>query len=232
MEYVALGIIWYVIFIISTTFHEFSHGFTAARLGDPTAYHYGLVTVDPVPHIKRSPFGMVGIPILSFLFSGWMIGWASAPYDPYWAQRNRKKAALMSLAGPGANLILVLAAALIIRGGILFGFFYAPETIIFTQVVAAASAGWANSAAVVVSILFSLNLILLVFNLIPLPPLDGSNVLLFFLSDRSAQRYESFLYQPMHRMIGLVVAWQLFSPVFDPIHTLALNILYPGAGYH
>ncbi|MHC4112765.1 MAG: site-2 protease family protein [Planctomycetota bacterium] len=128
MDYVALGIIWYVIFIISATFHEFCHGFAAARLGDPTAYHYGLVTVDPVPHIKRSPFGMVGIPILSFLLSGWMIGWASAPYDPYWAQRNRKKAALMSLAGPGANLILVLAAAFIIHGGMLFGFFHAPET--------------------------------------------------------------------------------------------------------
>jgi Zn-dependent protease len=126
----------------------------------------------------------------------------------------------------------VLVAALIIHGGILFGFFHAPETIIFTRVVAAASQGWANSAALVVSILFSLNLILLVFNLIPLPPLDGSNVLLFFLSDRDAERYESFLHQPMHRMIGLVIAWQLFTPVFDPIHTLALNILYPGAGYH
>ncbi|HIJ51994.1 MAG TPA: site-2 protease family protein [Planctomycetes bacterium] len=232
MDFIALGIIWYVVFIVSTTFHEACHGFAAAKLGDPTAYHYGLVTVDPVPHIQRSPFGMVAIPILSFLLSGWMIGWASAPFDPYWAQRNRRKAVWMSLAGPGANLIFVFVAALIIHGGILFGFFHAPETINFTQVVAAASQGWANAAAVVVSILFSLNLILLVFNLIPLPPLDGSNVLLFFLSDRAAQRYESFLYQPMHRMIGLVVAWQFFGPVFDPIHTLALNILYPGAGYH
>jgi Zn-dependent protease len=232
MDFVALGIIWYVIFIVSTTFHEASHGFAAIKLGDPTAYHYGLVTLDPVPHIKRSPFGMIAIPILSFLFSGWMIGWASAPFDPYWAQRNRRRAALMSAAGVVANLLLVLAAGLIIHGGMLFGFFHAPERITFTQVVAAASPGLANAAAVVVSILFSLNLILLVFNLIPLPPLDGSNVFLFFLSDQAAQRYESFLYQPMHRMIGLVVAWQLFGPVFDPIHTLALNMLYPGAGYH
>ena len=232
MDYVALGIIWYVVFIISTTFHEACHGFAAVKLGDPTAYHYGLVTIDPVPHIKRSPFGMVAIPILSFLLSGWMIGWASAPVDPYWARSNRQKAALMSLAGPVANLILILVAALIIRSGMLFGFFHAPETSTFTRVTEAGALGLANSAAVVVSILFSLNLILLVFNLIPLPPLDGSNVLLFFLSNQAAGYYESFLYQPMHRMIGLVIAWQIFGPIFDPIHTLALNILYPGAGYH
>jgi Zn-dependent protease len=232
MDYVALGIVWYVVFILSTTFHEACHGFAAAKLGDPTAYHYGLVTIDPVPHIQRSPFGMVVIPVLSFLLSGWMIGWASAPFDPYWAQRNRRKTALMSIAGPAANLICVFVAALIIHGGILLGFFHAPQTIIFTRVVAAAAPGWANSAAVVVSILFSLNLILFVFNLIPLPPLDGSNVLLFFLSDKAAQRYENFLYQPMNRMIGLVIAWQCFGTVFGPIHTLAINILYPGAGYH
>ena len=126
MDFIALGIIWYVVFIVSTTFHEACHGFAAAKLGDPTAYHYGLVTVDPVPHIQRSPFGMVAIPILSFLLSGWMIGWASAPFDPYWAQRNRRKAVWMSLAGAGANLIFVFVAALIIHGGILFGFFHAP----------------------------------------------------------------------------------------------------------
>src|SRR4030042_794036 len=110
MEYAALGVIWYIVFIVSTTFHEACHGFAAVKLGDPTAYHHGLVTLDPLPHIKRSPFGMVIIPILSFALSGWMIGWASAPFDPYWALSNRKKAAWMALAGPGANLILVLSA--------------------------------------------------------------------------------------------------------------------------
>jgi Zn-dependent protease len=228
----ALGIIWYVIFIISTTFHEACHGFAAVKLGDPTACHHGLVTFDPVPHIRRSPFGMVIIPILSYLLSGWMIGWASSPFDPYWAQNNRKKAAWMALAGPAANLFLVLVAALIIRSGMLLGFFHAPESITFTRVTEANALGLANSAAVVISILFSLNLILLVFNLIPLPPLDGSNVLILFLSEQAAERYEGLLYQPMYRTIGLVIAWQFFGPVFSPIHTLALNILYPGAGYH
>jgi Zn-dependent protease len=233
MDYnIALGMIWYVVFVVSTTFHEACHGFAAVKMGDPTAYHHGLVSLDPVPHIRRSPFGMVIIPILSFLLSGWMIGWASAPFDPYWALSNRKRAAWMSLAGPAANLILVLAAALIIRGGMLLGFFHPPETSSFTRVTEAGALGWANSAAIVVSIIFSLNLILFVFNLIPLPPLDGSNVLLLFLSNEAAERYESLLYQPMYRMIGLVIAWQVFGPVFDPIRTLALNILYPGAGYH
>jgi Zn-dependent protease len=232
MEYAALGMIWYIVFIVSTTFHEACHGFAAVKMGDPTAYHHGLVTLDPVPHIRRSPFGMVIVPILSFVLSGWMIGWASAPFDPYWALSNRKKAAWMSLAGPGANLILVLAAALIIRGGMLFSFFRPPETVTFTRVTEAAVLGWANSAAVVVSIVFSLNLLLLVFNLIPLPPLDGSNVLLLFLSDEAAERYEAFLHQPAYGIIGLVIAWQIFGPVFGLIHLLSLNILYPGAGYH
>lgn len=232
MEHIALGMIWYAVFIVSTTFHEACHGLAAVKLGDPTAYHHGLVTLDPVPHIRRSPFGMVIIPILSFLVSGWTIGWASAPFDPYWASNNRKRAAWMSLAGPAANLTLVLAAALTIRGGIFFGFFHPPETSTFIKVTEAAASGLANSAAVVVSIIFSLNLILLVFNLIPLPPLDGSNALLLFLSDHAAERYESLLHQPTYGMIGLVIAWQAFGPIFDPIHTLALNILYPGAGYH
>jgi Zn-dependent protease len=201
-------------------------------MGDPTAYHHGLVTLDPLPHIRRSPFGMVIVPILSFVLSGWMIGWASAPFDPYWALSNRKKAAWMALAGPGANMILVLSAALIIRGGMILGFFHSPDTVTFSKVTEAGALGWANSAAVVVSIVFSLNLVLFVFNLIPLPPLDGSNFLLLFLSDQAADRYEALLYHPTYRILGLVIAWQIFGPVFGLIHLIALNILYPGAGYH
>jgi len=232
MDNAPLAIAWYVVFIVSTTLHEAAHGVAAKILGDPTAYQQGLATLDPLPHIKRSPFGMVIIPILSFLLNGWMIGWASAPYDPYWSAQHRRKAALMSLAGPAANLTLVLIAALAVRIGIALGSFQIPDIINFTRVTEATSPGLANSTAVMISILFSLNLILLVFNLIPLPPLDGSNILLLLLSDRAAQRYQSLLYHPTYMMIGLIVAWQFFGPLFGPIHTLALNLLYPGAGYH
>ena len=227
-----LGITWYVVLLVALTCHEAAHGFAALKLGDPTAYRQGQVTLDPVAHIKREPFGMVVMPILSFILAGWMIGWASAPYDPHWARQNRRRAALMALAGPVANLILIVIAGLTIRGGMLFGVFYAPESITFEQVTAATSPGFANSASVVVSILFSLNLILFVFNLIPLPPLDGSEVLSLFLSDRAAERYAQLLHQSGFRVIGLIIAWQLLDVVLGPMHMLALNILYPGAGYH
>ena len=232
MDYAALAMAWYVVLLVSLSFHEAAHGFAAMKLGDTTAYHGGQVTLDPIPHIRREPFGMVVFPILSFLLAGWMIGWASTPYDPSWAQRFRRKAGLMSLAGPMANFILVVTAALIIRIGMVIGFFHAPDAIDFSKVTAASSAGFANSAAVVVSILFSLNLILLVFNLIPLPPLDGSNLLLMLLSSSAAERYNNILYYPQYRIIGLVIAWTVFPRVFGPIHMLALNMLYPGAGYH
>jgi Zn-dependent protease len=67
---VALGLLWYVVFVVSTTFHEVAHGFAALKLGDTTARDAGLVTLDPVSHIQRSPFGVVVVPILSFVIGG------------------------------------------------------------------------------------------------------------------------------------------------------------------
>jgi len=230
---IGLGLLWFVVFVISTTFHEASHGFAALKLGDRTAYDAGLVTLDPIPHIQRSPFGMVLVPILSFALSlphGWMIGWASTPYDPYWAHRNRRQAALMALAGPGANLTLVIIAAILIRVGMLLGIFAQPDRITWTQTTVAAASG-ATAPAIIVSILFSLNLILLVFNLLPVPPLDGSEVISLFLSDSAAERYREFMAQPAASLIGLVVAWNVMGYILRPIYTLALNLLYPGAGY-
>ncbi len=233
MDYftLAIGGIWYVAFVVSTTLHEAAHGLAAKKLGDPTADHHGLVTLDPLPHIQRSPMGMVVIPIISFLLNGWMLGWASAPYDPYWAQDNRKKSALMALAGPSANLLLVVLAGIVIRAGMSAGFFNAPEAVTFTQVTVAASPGFANSVAIVISIFFSLNLILLVFNLIPVPPLDGSAIVMLLMSDSAAEKYQTFLSQPAFQIMGLVAAWELVDVIFPAAQILALAMLYPGHIY-
>ena len=229
---IGLAIIWYVALLVALTCHEAAHAFAALKLGDPTAYHGGQVTLDPVPHIRREPFGTVLLPIISFVFFGWMIGWASTPYDPYWAHTHRRKAALMALAGPIANLILVVIAGLAIRGGMILGFFGAPDTISFEQVTIATTAGYAGPAAVALSVLFSLNLILFVFNLIPLPPLDGSGVLSFFLSDRAAERYNQMISKPNYRIFGLIIAWNVVGAILSPVHLFAVKMLYPGSGYH
>jgi len=228
---IGMGLLWYAVFIVSLTFHEAAHGLVAWRFGDRTARDAGLVTLDPIAHMQRSPVGMIIVPIASFLLGGWMMGWASAPYDPHWAHRNRRQAALMALAGPVANLVLVLVAAALIRSGMAFGVFTAPQTATFEQITMAHAPGIAQGAAVFVSVLLSLNLILLLFNLLPLPPLDGSEILTLFLSDRAAERYRAFLAQPGFHMIGLVIAWNLMGFVVRPAQTLALNLLYPGAGY-
>lgn len=228
---VGLGLTWFVVFLFSTTLHEASHAFAAYRLGDPTAYHGGQVTLNPLPHIRREPVGMVAIPLITFFMRGWMMGWASAPYDPAWARRFPRRAAVMALAGPAANLLLVLAAGVAIRAGMAAGAFKPPERISFTQVTASAGDGPLAGVVVPLSLLFSLNLLLCIFNLLPLPPLDGSAVIPALLPSQAAERYAALMSQPFMSLLGLVVAWQLFNPVYYPIQLAALRLLYPGVHY-
>jgi len=131
------GLEWYLVFLFSTSFHEAAHAWTSWKLGDDTAHRGGQVTLDPTPHIYREPLGMVVVPIVSYVLGGWMIGWASAPYDPAWAVANPKRAALKSLAGPAANLILLLLAAGLLRGGIWLDFFQSPASVNFSHMVVA-----------------------------------------------------------------------------------------------
>lgn len=227
------GMIWYVVFIFSTTVHEAAHAFTAMKLGDNTALHGGQVTLNPAPHIQREPLGMVIVPILSLLMGGFMIGWASTPYDPYWAERYPKRSAWMSLAGPASNLLLVLFSALMIRIGILSGYFVEPDSINFTHVaVASNESGTFVAVAMILSIMFTLNLLLCIFNLLPFPPLDGSGALPLLLKEETALNYSNFINNSNFSFIGLFIAWNIFDKVFDPIHLMAINLLYPGAGYH
>lgn len=229
-DLVLLGIAWFVVFVFSTTLHEAGHALAALRLGDPTAYMGGQVSLNPVPHIVREPFGMIIVPILSFVLMGgrWMFGWASAPYDPLWALRHPRRSAMMALAGPLANLLLVLLAGILIRAGLAFGLLRPPQLLEFSRVVDSANGSGTAGLATLLSILFSLNLVLFLFNLIPLPPLDGSGVLQLFLSEGASRRYVAFMSQPMWGLVGLLVAWRVFPTVFWPLFSLAVDLLYPG----
>ena len=231
-DQLALAPMWYVVFLLSLTCHEGAHGLAAKLGGDLTAFEGGQVTLNPIPHMRREPFGTILFPVLSYFMSGWMMGWASAPFDPRWAQRHPRRAAWMALAGPAANLILVLIAALAIRVGIAWRIFAMPSSAGFTHIVDAPNGGVAEGAATLLSILFSLNLLLAVFNLFPMPPLDGITALGVFLPERAALRVAQWGHNPALMLLGIVIAWQAFGYIFDPLFTLGLNLLYPGHSYH
>ncbi len=225
------GLVWYVVFLFSTSLHEASHAWAALRGGDPTAYAGGQVSLDPRPHIRREPFGMVFLPLFTAVTSGWPIGYASAPYDPVWAANHPRRAAWMSLAGPAANLLLVLVASAVIWGGIAAGFFVEPDTVNGSAVVAATSDGVASAGAFLVSAFFTLNLILFLFNLMPLPPLDGSGAIALFLSESMALRLQQWMRHPVLAIGGILIAWTVFGPIFRKAFWVAIGLLYPGAAF-
>lgn len=232
MDIVALGLGWYAAFILSVTLHEAAHAWAALRLGDTTAYRGGQVTLDPLPHIRREPFGMVIVPILSFALGGWMIGWGSAPYDPQWAWDHPRRSAWMALAGPTANLLLVILSALVVRIFLLTGAVVpaTPETLGFTHLLDAPNTPWLTGIITFISILFSLNLILFFFNLLPVPPLDGSAVLMLFLERRMAHRLMDTLWNPRFSIFGLIIAWNVFGAIIGPLYRTALDLLFLGVG--
>ena len=232
MPDIGSGLVYYVVFLFSTTLHEAAHAWAALRGGDPTAYHGGQVSLDPRSHIRREPFGMVVLPLVSVALSGWPFGFASAPYDPYWAQRHPRRAAWMALAGPAANLALVGGAAVLIRAGAAGGLLAAPGAVGFDHVVTAQAGGPWPALAFLLSVFFSLNLLLAVFNLIPVPPLDGSGAVPLLLSPDATRRYQAFVWgQPALAWIGILLAWQVFDVVFQPLWLAAVNLLHPGVSY-
>ncbi len=231
-ETLALGLIRYVVFLFSTTCHEASHALAAKIGGDDTAARGGQVSLNPIPHIQREIFGMVIVPMLALFLGGAMLGWASAPFDPDWQRRYPKRAAWMALAGPMANFTLMVLAGIAIRIGMIAGVFHSPESITFYTVTESIEPGVMEGLAKVVSIFFSLNLMLGVFNLLPIPPLDGFSVLGLFVPEDTARRLEDMRGAiGMYSMLALMVGWKAFSYVYDPIFLFAINLLYPGSHY-
>ncbi|HKV05750.1 MAG TPA: site-2 protease family protein [Candidatus Acidoferrales bacterium] len=229
-DFIALGAIWYIVFLFSTTCHEGAHALVAHVGGDSTAFHGGQASLNPIPHIRRSTFGMVVVPILTYILPPhWMIGWASAPYDPAWQRRYPRRAAWMALAGPAANFTLVILAAVAIHVGILLGYFRMPSSVGFTHVTEAAVPGVAEFAATFLSILFVLNVLLGTFNLLPIPPLDGHTGVTLLMSEPTALKFLDWTQNQGFGMMGIVLAWALYDKIFDFIFTISLAALYPGS---
>lgn len=219
--------VWLVVFLFSTTCHEAAHALVARLGGDETAYRAGQVTLNPVPHVAREPFGMVIVPLFSYVLAGWMIGWASAPYDPRWAERHPKRAAAMAAAGPAANFALAIIAIGALRVLLATG---AAEAVPFAAAGFDALAEPAGASAALaagvrfLSVMATLNVLLGIFNLVPVPPLDGSAVVEGLGGALAEKAMNAFRTLPMASIIGLVAAWRLFSwiawPAFRALHAV------------
>jgi Zn-dependent protease len=152
-------IFFLIVFLVSAIMHEYSHGFVANQLGDPTAKYAGRLTLNPIPHID--PIGTIVLPLLLFTTTGFLFGWARpVPYNPYNLRYQRWGSAIVGAAGPFTNVLIALVFALTLR----FAASGIPEGILpFLLIIVQA------------------NLILGIFNLLPIPPLDGSKVLFALL---------------------------------------------------
>ena len=159
-----------LVLVVSVVIHELSHGIVADRLGDPTARHAGRLTLNPLKHLD--PVGSILLP-LSLVVSGapFVFGWAKpVPYNPYNLSDRRWGPALVGLAGPLSNVSLAVLFGLMIRWGAVHGLVI--ETL----------------GTLLVLIVFT-NLVLALFNLIPIPPLDGSKLVYALLPVRYIRAY-------------------------------------------
>src|SRR2546429_148689 len=204
----------YVAFLFSTTCHEAAHALAAKIGGDDTAFAGGQVSLNPVPHIQREPWGMVGIPILSLIMTGNLFGWASAPYDPMWGRRHPRRAAWMALAGPVTNYALMVIAAVALRLGWSHGWLHEDP-----------STGNPDFPSSVLGAFFSLNLLLGTFNLLPVPPLDGSTAIMLFMGETRSQRYLDWLRGNSYAMVGLLLGIFAFRYIYGPIKAVATYYL-------
>ncbi len=225
-EILVVAFCTYLVFLFSTVCHEAAHALAAKLGGDLTAYHGGQVSLNPVPHMQREPFGLGLYPLLTLFLTGGtgIIGFASAPYDPYWALRNPRKAAWMAMAGPAANYVLALLAAILLKLGLIAGMFRLADENSFGryhQILQAANPdSFVAPIALALSLFFYLNLMLGTFNLMPIPPLDGFSIFLFFLPAAGVQKFFEFRASiSAYSFLAIFLFsryffWDFFYPIF------------------
>jgi len=182
----------------------------ADYLGDPTARLAGRLTLNPLKHID--PFGSIIMPLITYLLSGFTFGWAKpVPFNPYNLKNRRQGEFLIALAGPVSNLALALIFGMILR---------------FTAIDSTGMVAM-TSYVTIVSYIVIINITLAVFNLIPLPPLDGSKLILPLLPNQYGsfrQTLERF--GPAFTLIAVFFVWQFIYPVVPWIFGLFTGIRF------
>lgn len=193
-----------VVLILSLSFHEAAHAWAATRLGDPTAKMLGRLTLNPLAHIDW--IGTVLFPLLMFMANAPLIGWAKpVPVDMRNLRDPRRDFALVALAGPVSNLILAVVAAIIFE-------------------VMKSTGGYVNLGGQIALLSVLMNVMLAVFNLFPIPPLDGGNVLMGIVPLRTANAINWL------RPYGFVIIYGLMltgilGAVMRPVQSFLLSFL-------
>ncbi len=212
---VTAAVILFIVLLISNTVHEAAHALFAKLGGDLTAYKGGQVSLNPLPHIRREPFGMVLLPLITIVSSGgtMCLGYASAPIDPVWAFHHPKRAALVSAAGPLSNLVLAAIAFSVL------------------QYVGRPESSEGDAVRRIAGVFLMLNLLLAVLNLFPLPPLDGSGVLGGLVKPVRVL-YDNLARLPMFPIAVLVLVMYVMPTVINPIWNVVNGWLDYRLPYH
>lgn len=194
-----------IILIMSVVIHEVSHGYAALALGDPTAKYQGRLTLNPFNHLD--PVGSFLVPLLGYFIGGFIIGWAKpVPFNPYNLKNQRWSEAIVAVAGPLSNILLALIFGLLIKFG--GGLFFVNQAFL-------------SLASFVVII----NITLAVFNLIPIPPLDGSKILFAVLPYKWAGFLRSMEnYGIIFVLIFVFFLWQIINPIVHYFFSLFTGI--------
>ncbi|MGD9706739.1 MAG: site-2 protease family protein [Candidatus Delongbacteria bacterium] len=218
-------IIMIIVLLFSVVFHEVSHGWVAFKLGDDTAHKMGRLTLNPIPHID--PYMTVLLPLMLGFMTGWRVMFGGAkpvPVNPYNFKNPKKGMAITAAAGPVSNLILITASVILFRILVTLGFVekYNVQMRFFTNEMNFVDAFFVYAVLI--------NTVLMVFNLIPIPPLDGSKIIMGFLSYEQAAKYESFSRYGMYVLIGLlflgsIMNYSIIGALINPFINFFLRLL-------
>ena len=220
-------IIWFVVFLFSLSFHEASHAWTSERFGDDTGRLQGRITLNPIAHID--PIGTIVFPLIMMFTSVPLLGWAKPVQTNPLLWRDKTKANIsVSAAGPISNFILMavtfIAMKVLMLAGVLT---FNREYKMYPYDVIGAAAdqpAFVQPLALFLGIMLMLNLALGIFNLIPIPPLDGSHVFEELLPYQMAQAYEQIRPYGFLLLIALIY-FGVLGFIFQPIALFILRLL-------